>query len=114
MHIHFDLPRHLTFAKTYGWALLLSLLVVAVTATLARATMNLAAALVEKPDIAVLLLLPDEGITRAKLLRTLPDERDYLLETKNGSEMARLKRGQEQWYVAEVVPLHGGEGEAQE
>ena len=107
MHHHpIHLLSKLRFLHTYVWALLLSLLIVAITATLGRATLNLAGALTRKPDIAVLLLLQDEGIYDSTLLRTLPGERDYLLQTKEGPKMARLKRGTDQWFVAEVVPLH--------
>ncbi len=94
------------FLHTIGWALLLSCLIVAVAATLARATLNLKAALTDKPDIALYLLLPDEGIGSTTLLRAREDERDYLAETKNGPKLVKLKKGEKEWYVILVEPLH--------
>lgn len=93
-------------SHTYVWALLMSCLIVAIAATLARATLNLAGALVRKPDIAVLLLLPEEHISRSTLLRADGNKRDYFVETVDGPKLARLKKGREQWYVQEVIPLH--------
>lgn len=94
------------FLHTIGWALLLSCLIVAVAATLARATLNLKAALTDKPDIALYLLLPDEDIGSTTLLRAREDERDYLAETKDGPKLVKLKKGEREWYVILVEPLH--------
>lgn len=96
----------LRFLHTIGWALLLSALVVAVAATLGRATINLKAALTDKPDIALYLLLPEEEIGRSTLLRAREDERDYLAETKDGPKLVRLKMGEKEWYVELVEQLH--------
>ena len=93
------------FFHTIGWAVLLCALIVAVAATLGRATLNLKAALTDKPDIAVYLLLPEEEIGRTVLLRDKGDERDYLAETKDGPKLVRLKKGNDQWYVEEVQKL---------
>ncbi len=106
MHTHLhDLAARFHYKHTYAWALLLSCLVVAITATLARATLNLAGALTRKPDIAVLLLLPEEHITDSELIRAQGDERDYMIETETVPKLARLKKGGRQWYVQEVVKL---------
>ena len=59
------------------WALLASALIVGVAATLARASYNIAAALTQKPDIALYLLLPDEKIGRSTILRDDGQIRDY-------------------------------------
>ncbi|MFH1443806.1 MAG: hypothetical protein ABIG34_00250 [Candidatus Peregrinibacteria bacterium] len=96
---------NLRFFHTIGWAVLLCALIVAVAATLGRATLNLNAALTDKPDIAIYLLLPEEEIGRTVLLREKDNERDYLAETKDGPKLVRLKRGENQWYVEEVQQL---------
>jgi len=107
MHIQF--LSKLRFTHTYSFALLISCLIVAIAATLARATLNVAGALLHKPDIAVLLLLPNEGIYDSTLLRTTDTERDYLIQTKTGPKLARLKKGETEWFVEEEVPLHQGQ-----
>lgn len=105
MHIHPSFSRK-HFFHTVGWALLVSCLIVAVAATLARATLNLAGALTSKPDLAVRLLLPNEGITDLTLIRETETEHSYLAETETkGPELVRLRKGTEQWFVEEVVPL---------
>ncbi len=96
---------HRDLYHTYMWAILVSALVVGVSATLIRATLNVTGALLAKPDIAVLLLLPEEHITDSEMIRARDDERDYLVQTDEGQKLVRLKRGHE-WYVAEVVQLH--------
>ncbi|MDO8648505.1 MAG: hypothetical protein Q7R81_01855 [Candidatus Peregrinibacteria bacterium] len=94
------------FFHTMGWALLVSIVIVGIAAALGRATLNLKAALTEKPDIAIYLLLPEEEIGATTLLRERPEERDYLAETKDGPKLVRLKWGGEQWYVSLVEKLH--------
>ncbi|MDD5623367.1 MAG: hypothetical protein PHI23_01500 [Candidatus Peribacteraceae bacterium] len=95
---------HWRFFHTVGWAVLLCALIVAIAATLGRATMNIRAALTDKPDIAIYLLLPEEEIGRTMLLKESETERDYLAETKDGPKLIRLKKG-EKWYVAEMEKL---------
>ena len=94
------------FLHTVGWAVLLSCLIVAIAASLARATLNLKAALTDKPDIAIYLLLPEEEIGKTTLLRAREDERDYLAETKEGPKLIKLKKGEKEWYVILVEKLH--------
>lgn len=104
MHI-----RHLStrrFTHTVFWSLLLSALIVAMAATLARASFNLSAALTDKPDIALYLLLPEEEISQSTLLREHVGERDYLVQTKDGPKLIRLKRGPNQWFVEMKEQLH--------
>ncbi len=96
----------LRFTHTYFWAVLVSALIVGVAATLARASFNLTAALTEKPDIALYLLLPDEQISSSTLLREKTKERDYLVQTKSGSELIRLRRGPNNWFVELEEQLH--------
>ena len=87
------------------WAVLGSCMIVAVLATLGRATFNFTAALTDKPDIAIYMLLPDEEIGKTTLLREKEGERHYLAETKEGPKLVILKMGEEEWYVSEVEPL---------
>lgn len=97
---------HLRFMHTLGWAVLLCSLIVGVVATLGRASANIKAALTDKPDIAVYLLLPEEEITQATLLRAHEDQHDYLVETKTGPKLVQLKKGELEWYVSFVEELH--------
>ena len=69
----------LRFASTILWAIVGSTVVVASAAGLARATLNLNGALVEKPEIAVYLLMPEEHITHVEVLREGEDTKDLLL-----------------------------------
>jgi hypothetical protein len=80
-------------------------LIVGVAAALGRTTLNLNAALTDKPDIAIYLLLPEEGIGKTVLLREKDNERDYLAETKTGPKLVRLRKGNKQWYVEDVQAL---------
>jgi hypothetical protein len=100
---HLTRPR---FLHTVWWAVLLSALIIGVVATLGRAAANVKAALTDKPDIAVYLLLEDEGVTQSTLLRGRALERDYLVETRDGPRLVKLKKGEEEWFVASVETLH--------
>lgn len=109
MHIRktdFAAISHRRFFATVLWTLLLCLLIVIGAAAVARAARNFRIALTEKPDIAIYLLLPEEGIGRTTLLRENEGERDYLAETKDGPKLVRLKKGGSAWYAALVEPLH--------
>jgi hypothetical protein len=81
-----------------------SILVIGGVALLGRATMNMSAALTDKPDVAIFLLLPDEGITNVDLLRERDDQRDYMVQTKEGPKLVILRKG-EKWYVSKVEKL---------
>jgi len=94
------------FASTIVWSLVLSACIVAAAAALGRAARNFQAALTDKPDVAIYLLLPEEDIGRTTLLRDRDTERDYLAETKDGPKLVKLKKGDLEWYVAHVEPLH--------
>lgn len=93
------------YARTIGWAIALSGIIVISAAGLGRAAINLRGALTEKPDVAIYLLLPDEGIGTTTLLREKDNERDYLAETAEGPKLIKLKRGPTQWFVAEMELL---------
>ena len=94
------------YRSTVLWAVFCCLSIVAAAASFARASRNFAAALTDKPDLAVYLLLPDEHIGQSTLLREHETERDYLAETKDGPKLVKLKRGEKEWFVSVVEPLH--------
>lgn len=106
MHL-MDLSHH-RFQHTVRWAIVVSAIIVAIASLLARATLNVSAALTDKPDIALYLLLPEEKIGRSSVLREQEKQRDYLAETKDGTKLIILKKGERQWYVASMEKLHGG------
>ena len=105
-HIH-SLSRR-SFKHTVLWSVVLCTLIEVATAALGRAAHNFNAALTEKPDVAIYLLLPDEGLGNTTLLKETETERDYLAETENGPKLIRLKMGPEQWFVSFIEPLHEG------
>lgn len=94
------------FLFTVGWGVVASLIIVGAAAGIGRATVNLQGALTNKPDIAIYLLLPDEGIGKVELLREKEDERHYLAHTKDGLKVIILRMGEKEWYVAEVEAMH--------
>lgn len=83
-----------------------SLVVVGIAAGLGRATVNLGAALTDKPDIAIYLLLPDEGLHSIEVLKEEENERHYMAESKDGPKFIILKKGEEEWYISHVERLH--------
>ncbi len=105
-HVHLLSPR--MFRRATFWALTMAVLIVAGASALARATRNFKAALTDKPDVAIYILLKEEELGNTTLLRTneTETERDYLAETKNGPHLVRLKKGEHEWYVALNEPLH--------
>jgi 3-dehydroquinate synthase class II len=94
------------FLHTVGWGLLGSLIVVGIAAGLGRASINIEAALTDKPDIAIYLLLPDEGIQTFDVLKEEDDERHYMAETKDGPKFIILKKGESEWFVSHIENLH--------
>lgn len=94
------------FSQTMLWAVLLSSVVVALAATLGRAMANVKAALTDKPDIAVYLLLKEEDVSSSVLLRSTEDQRDYLVETSDGPKLVKLKKGEKEWFVASEERMH--------
>lgn len=93
------------YFHTMFWAVLGSMLFVSIMATLGRASYNFSAALTEKPDVAIYVLLPEEEITSAEILRDKGDERHYLVETKEGQKLVILKRGEKEWFVSLIEEL---------
>lgn len=106
-HVHH--LSHPLFRRTVGWAVVACILIVAAAAALGRSAHNFKAALTDKPDLAIYLLLPEEGIGNTTLLREADTERDYLAETKDGPKIIKLKKGETQWFVSHVENLHEGE-----
>lgn len=100
---------HPIFRRTMMWSVILCLLIISAAAALARSSHNFKAALTDKPDLAIYLLLPDEQISNTTLLRESDNERDYLADTKDGPKIIKLKKGEKQWYVALTEDLHQGE-----
>ncbi|MEK7562797.1 MAG: hypothetical protein AAB544_00175 [Patescibacteria group bacterium] len=94
------------YGHTMMWAVLLSMLVVALAATLGRAMANVKAALTDKPDIAVYLLLKEDVVTSSTLLRSNENQRDYLVQTKNGPKLVKLQKGEVEWYVSHEERMH--------
>lgn len=84
----------------------LSLFIVVSASLLGRAAHNFRAALTDKPDLAVYLLLPEEHITTMELLREEPLQRDYLAQTASGPTLIVLKKGQREWFVSHTERLH--------
>ncbi|MDP7069408.1 MAG: hypothetical protein QF815_02675 [Candidatus Peribacteraceae bacterium] len=82
-----------------------SLVVVGVAAGIGRATINIKGALIDKPDIAIYLLLPEEGIGKTTLLREEDDERHYLAETEKGPKLVIMKKGETEWYISSMELL---------
>ena len=107
MHkFHIHLLSRKNFSKTVLWSVFLCTVIVTVTAALGRATRNFQAALTDKPDVAIYLLLPEEEIRQTTLLRETDTERDYLAQTKTGPKLVKLKKGPEQWFGALTEELH--------
>ncbi|MDA1209360.1 MAG: hypothetical protein O2904_05010 [bacterium] len=96
------------FTHTVVWAVVTSGLVVAIAAGLARATLNIDAALIDKPHIAIYMLLPDEEISHIETLRETEEQHDYLATTKDGMKLVQLRRSEEtgEWYVHFMEQLH--------
>lgn len=94
------------FLHTVGWGLMASLIVVGAAAGIGRATMNLGAALTDKPDIAIYVLLPDEGLGKIEILKEEENERHYMAESKTGPKFIILKKGDSEWYVSHIENLH--------
>jgi hypothetical protein len=104
---------HETSARTFRAVVILAVIagtaVIIAFSLISRAQLNLKAALTDKPDIAVLLLMEEMGaeVTDSELLRDLGNERDYLVETSgSGTLFIKLRKAGEEWHIAEQTPLH--------
>lgn len=102
----FAFVSHFRSVHTISWALLLTALIVAVAATLGRATVKLRGALTdEDASLAAMILLPEEQISQITLVKASSDTQELLAETKTGPKLIRMKRGPEKWFVQEEVSL---------
>ena len=107
MHkFHIHSLSHKAFTHTVVWSVTVSILIVIAAAMLGRATHNFKAALTDKPDVAIYLLLPEEEIGQTTLLKESETEREYLAETKEGPKLIKLKKGPTQWFVSYTEKLH--------
>lgn len=95
-----------TFLKTVGLGIIASVAIVMIAAGIGRATVNLQGALTEKPDIAVHLLLEEDGVGRVELLKEGDTERHYLAHTDDGPVFVILKKGETEWYISSKERLH--------
>ena len=102
--------RHLSggrYREASIWMILAAAAIIITFALLARASLNLHAALTEKPDLAVMLLLPEEDITNVTLLREQGNERSYLVETKDeGIKFVKLQKVAGKWKIVETEDMH--------
>lgn len=104
-HVHSLTQK--TYKRTVLWAFFLCFSIVICTALLGRATYNFKAALTQKPDVAIYLLLPEEHIGQTTLLRETTLTREYLADTKDGTKLIKLVQNQnKQWEVALIERLH--------
>lgn len=106
-HFHVHALSSRRYGHTVSWAILLSVTIVCATAALGRAAHNFRAALTDKPDVAIYLLLPKEGLGNTTLLQQNKDDtkRVYLGQTAHGPELITLRRNQ-RWIVDTIEPLH--------
>jgi len=100
----FSLLTRRHYFRSVGWTVFVCLFIVSIAALLARATLNLSAALVSKPDLAIYILRPD--IEQATLLRSDDLHRQYLAETEDGMELIDLVKQNRQWRIKASENLH--------
>ncbi len=92
------------FVKATVWTLILCIAIVSLAAALARATLNLNAALIDKPDLALYVL--DPTITHAELLRERLTQRDYLVTSPKGHELIKIRKEDGLWAMTDRELLH--------
>lgn len=107
---HFHVVHRLSpqrFRQTVIGALIVSLIIVAYTALMGRATLSFGAALTnpKEPDLALFELLKEETITNIEELRTVKDTHDYYVDTKNGPKFVQVQWGGEKWFVSQKENL---------
>jgi len=102
--MNIKLHTRLQYLRSMGGTLLICGIIVAVAALLGRITLNLKAALVDKPDLGIYELYPEA--TDAHLLRAGQTQRDYLLDTPAGPKLVKLTKVSGQWIMSLVEALH--------
>ena len=106
MYLHLSELSRFRYIHTMTWALLVSSLIVAIAATIGRATINLRGALTaEDAGLAVMMMLPEEEISEITMLRASAERQEFLAETKTGPQLIRVQRGTDGWFVQEKIPL---------
>ena len=99
------------YNSTVIWAVGISLFIVAFTSVLARAALNLQAAIIDKPNLAVHTLLEDYAIRDVQLMDDLDLERRYLVETDDGMKFVTLQKKNGKWELKSMEHLHGNNDE---
>ncbi|MFA6259583.1 MAG: hypothetical protein WCX29_03160 [Candidatus Peribacteraceae bacterium] len=107
MDIH-HLSQH-RFREMSIWMILAATAIIVAFALLARASLNLHAALTDKPDLAMYILMPETRIQKIDLLRDHGKERDYLVTTATGSLFVKLQKSDGKWNIIEQEPLRADE-----
>ena len=106
MHIDFAFVSRFRYVHTMMWAILMSALIISLAAVVGRATVNLRGALTaDDGSLAVMMLLPEENISDVTLVKASVDRQEFLVETKDGPKLIRLKKGEEKWFVEEKINL---------
>lgn len=94
------------YIRTIMWSVGLCVAIVISAAAIGRAAHNFSAALTDKPDVAIYLLLPNAGLGKTTVIRETETERDYLAETSSGILLVKMKKGPKEWFVSETERLH--------
>ena len=97
-----------SFLKATLIAIAATIAIVGAASLLGRATIYLQAALTDKPDLGVYLLLEKEGFSNIADVQYLEDDsadstvqRSYLVETGAGPLYVKIRKGEQEWYLAE-------------
>lgn len=104
-HIHSLSSRK--YGHTLIWAVMVSIAIVCGSALLGRAAHNFRAALTDKPDVAIYLLMPNDGLGETTFLGGNDEDtmRKYLAETAQGPALVTLRKNK-QWLVDSIEYLH--------
>lgn len=78
---------------------MVSAVIIVFTGVLARVTLEISGSVVHDPDLAVVVLMEEfDTVKHSVLLREQENERHYLVETKNGNWLVKLKKDEE-WSI---------------
>ncbi len=102
-HYNFDEPEPRT---SIVLGLITCILIVAAAALLGKAMVNIQAALINKPDVGIYLLLPELELGQTELLRDMGDERDYWADSNKGELLVHLEKKGNEWVVGSYEELH--------
>ena len=111
MHISFLSTWRYT--HTMAWALLLSLLIVGIAATIGRATIKLRGALTDEDGTLAVMMLSKKKISSIEMVKAgmdpLKDDvqmQEFLTETEDGPELVRASRVDGKWEITQEINLH--------